>query len=412
MTARINPDSGPMFAALAQPVLRGPDGRTLTVVPGQGGAPIAVQPWPPTAQGQAPWCWGHAQPHDALPWLASNDSILALLQGHRPLTIKPGQPFGGNHDSRQWPYSDAVCTEAGGLTVFFVNGTRDGEQVRWFAVDGQQAVELPPLANAQVHVAWASGGALWAAGMRPRPPQYTERDDFGHALLMRFELRPLALQACWQGRLWPLCESATPPEQWARIMGVEAWVHLLPGLPGDERRWLLGLPLVHGEHDLPPDLTAFWMVSAISPSEYDACVLACAPASSDDKAPLLLTQLLDGYSPVACCPEGHTGRALVFLFDHRQRWDHQVQQLCISQWDAAAARLEQPLPMHIEGLPAIAPERGLADLDAIHHQAFGFAALLTWSGGDASPFRREAALLHSPDGRHWRVMQLLEASAL
>ena len=72
----MNPSSplDPLFLAPAQPVLRGPAGRALTVVPRAGkgacGAPIAARPWPPDDRGGTVRAWAHAEPHEPLPWVA------------------------------------------------------------------------------------------------------------------------------------------------------------------------------------------------------------------------------------------------------------------------------------------------------------------------------------------------------
>ncbi|RMX09452.1 hypothetical protein EBQ34_13405 [Vandammella animalimorsus] len=420
------PAIAPCFLALAQPVLRGLNGQALTVTPGQGGAPIAVQPWPgATASGgagQAMRCWGHSAPHDPLPWLATHDRILALIDGHRPLAIQPRQLWGHDGAPPDAPYPAVVAAQAGGLTVFLVNA---GSRVRVFAADQAQAVELPPIDDAQVYAAWAHQGQLWAAGMQPRPRDADgDVTGFGQALLLRWRMRPLAVQARWQGRdAWPVDETSTPAAERAGLTGMEAWLAALPGPSPAQPPWLIGAPLLRGVHDLPPDLSPFWMLGPPAPDDYNAAVLAQAqnaPGPSPAAPPLQLARVLAGHSLLAVCGQG-AGHALVFMLAQPEAGAAaRVHRLCLSRWDGARAQLSPAQPVDITGLPAEAGNATLLDWDAVHHPGFGFAATLLWrparpgsgdgsDGSDGSgPVPAPAgAVLHSPDGQYWSVVQML-----
>ncbi len=408
----------PLFLALAQPVLRGPAGRALTVVPragrGVGGVPIATRPWPPDDRGGTVRAWAHAEPHEPLPWVATQRRILALIDGHRRLAIAPAVPWGHDGAPPDAPYPAAVSARVGGLAVFFVNAVR---QVRVFAADGAQAVELAPVDDAQIYAAWEAAGQLWAAGMVPRP-QDADGDvaGFGQALLMRWNTRPLALDARWQGRdRWTVDASAMPAAEWADVLGVESWLAELPGPAGS--RWLLGAPLMRGVHDLPADASPFWALGLPAPDDYGDLLLAriddtAAHATLASAPPLTLTRLWSGHSLVGRCRAGaHASDALLFTLAQDGAGAARPGQLYVSHWSGATAALGAPQPLRINGLPQHAAQGLLRDFDALHHPDFGYAAALVWqtvgAGGGEAGHALTGALLHSSDGRHWQVAELL-----
>lgn len=404
----------PLFLALAQPVLRGPMGQALTVVPGDGEAPIAVRPWPRDAQGQPVRAWAHGAPHDDWPWLATERDILVLVSGHRPLTIAPATAWGHGGTPPDAPYPAVVGARVGGLAVFFVNGAR---QVRVFAADEAQAVELAPVDNAQIYAAWEADGRLWTAGMVARP---SDDDggiiDFGEALLLRWATRPLAVEARWQGRdLWPVDESVTSAAGWAGMLGVEAWLARQPGVaPGTQ--WLLGTPLTRGVHDLPAETSPFWMLGPPAPDDYHATVVARVDTTGAPvlTPPLALTRLLAGHSLVGtCCEDTHASRALVFTLAQSGVRTATVEHLHVSVWDGVAEQFGTPQPLAIHGLPAKAGTCTLLDFDAVHDPRFGHAATLAWQPqgkGPGAPLPVPwGVLLHSSDGQNWRAVQSLTA---
>ena len=395
----------PLFLALAQPVLRGPEGQAVTVTPGTGGAAIGARLWPRDDQGGAVYVWGHAAPQDGVPWLASPRRIWALLDGHRPLTVAPATGWGL---SVLPPYPSVVSAQVGGLTVFFANTAR---QVRVFAADAKQAVELEPVDDAQIFAAWSCAGQLWAAGMAPRLLAGRDDDyDFSEALLLRWNTRPLAVAARWQGRdLWRVNELATSAAGWSDVLGVEAWLAALPGAESGPR-WLLGAPLTRGLHG--PLNDSLWMLGPPAPYDYVALLLArvdgLAAAAASEPPPLTLMRVLDGFSLIGCCNMGGSADgALVFTARHELEDAYDTcrpSQLHVSSWDGAAAQLGAPQPLSIAGLPPQAAQAMLCDFDAIYHPAFGYAATLTWE--EEAP--AATALLHSRDGRQWQVVQRLE----
>ena len=394
----------PLFLALAQPVLRGPEGQAVTVTPGTGGAAIGARLWPRDDQGGAVYVWGHAAPQDGVPWLASPRRIWALLDGHRPLTVAPATGWGL---SVLPPYPSVVSAQVGGLTVFFANTAR---QVRVFAADAKQAVELEPVDDAQIFAAWSCAGQLWAAGMAPRLLAGRDDDyDFSEALLLRWNTRPLAVAARWQGRdLWRVNELATSAAGWSDVLGVEAWLAALPGAESGPR-WLLGAPLTRGLHGPINDF--FWMLGPPAPDDYVALLLArvdgLTAAAASEPPPLTLMRVLDGFSLIGCCNMGGSADgALVFTAqrDLERAYLPWPSQLHVSRWDGAAAQLGAPQPLSIAGLPPQAAQAMLCDFDAIYHPAFGYAATLTWE--EEAP--AATALLHSRDGRQWQVVQRLE----
>ena len=396
----------PLFLALAQPVLRGPEGQAVTVTPGTGGAAIGARLWPRDDQGGAVYVWGHAAPQDGVPWLASPRRIWALLDGHRPLTVAPATGWGL---SVLPPYPSVVSAQVGGLTVFFAN---DARQVRVFAADAKQAVELEPVDDAQIFAAWSCAGQLWAAGMAPRLLAGRDDDyDFSEALLLRWNTRPLAVAARWQGRdLWRVNELATSAAGWSDVLGVEAWLAALPGAESGPR-WLLGAPITRGVHD-PLDYPYWLLLGPPAPDDYVALLLArvdgLAAAAASEPPPLTLMRVLDGFSLIGCCNMGGSADgALVFTAqrDLERAYLPWPSQLHVSRWDGAAAQLGAPQPLSIAGLPPQAAQAILRDFDAIYHPAFGYAATLTWKEEEAPA---ATALLHSRDGRQWQVVQRLE----
>ena len=397
----------PLFLALAQPVLRGPEGQAVTVTPGTGGAAIGARLWPRDDQGGAVYAWGHAAPQDSVPWLASQRRIWALLDGHRPLTVAPATGWGWNGGPPEAPYPSVVSAQVGGLTVFFAN---TAQQVRVFAADAEQAVELEPVDDAQIFAAWSCAGQLWAAGMAPRLLAGRDDDyDFSEALLLRWSVRPLAVAARWQGRdVWRVNELGASAAGWSDVLGVEAWLAALPGVESGPR-WLLGAPLTRGLHG-PIDYF-FWMIGPPAPDDYMALLLArvdgLAAAAASEPPPLTLMRVLDGFSPVSCCSTGDACGALVFTArrELERAYLPWPSQLHVSRWDGAAAQLGAPQPLSIAGLPPQAAQAMLCDFDAIYHPAFGYAATLTWEEEEAPA---ATALLHSRDGRQWQVVQRLE----
>ena len=398
----------PLFLALAQPVLRGPEGQAVTVTPGTGGAAIGARLWPRDDQGGAVYVWGHAAPQDGVPWLASPRRIWALLDGHRPLTVAPATGWGL---SVLPPYPSVVSAQVGGLTVFFANTAR---QVRVFAADAKQAVELEPVDDAQIFAAWSCAGQLWAAGMAPRLLAGRDDDyDFSEALLLRWSVRPLAVAARWQGRdVWRVNELGASAAGWSDVLGVEAWLAALPGAESGPR-WLLGAPLTRGLHG-PIDYF-FWMIGPPAPDDYMALLLArvdgLAAAAASEPPPLTLMRVLDGFSLIGCCNMGGSADgALVFTARHELEDAYDTcrpSQLHVSSWDGAAAQLGVPQPLSIAGLPPQAAQAMLCDFDAIYHPAFGYAATLTWQTSEETP--AVTALLHSRDGRQWQAVQWLDS---
>ena len=395
----------PLFLALAQPVLRGPEGQAVTVTPGTGGAAIGARLWPRDDQGGVVYAWGHAAPQDSVPWLASQRRVWALLDGHRPLTVAPATGCGWPPNT---PYPAVVSAQVGGLTVFFAN---TGQQVRVFAADAEQAVELEPVDDAQIFAAWSCAGQLWTAGMTSRLVAGGGKDfDFSQALLLRWNTRPLAVAARWQGRdLWRVNELATSAAGWSDVLGVEAWLAALPGAESGPR-WLLGAPLTRGLHGPINDF--FWMLGPPAPDDYMALLLArvdgLAAAAASEPPPLTLMRVLDGFSLVGCCGMGGSADgALVFTAqrDLERAYLPWPSQLHVSHWDGAAAQLGAPQPLSIAGLPPQAAQAILRDFDTIYHPAFGYAATLTWKEEEAPA---ATALLHSRDGRQWQVVQRLE----
>ena len=395
----------PLFLALAQPVLRGPEGQAVTVTPGTGGAAIGARLWPRDDQGGVVYAWGHAAPQDSVPWLASRRRVWALLDGHRPLTVAPATGCGWPPNT---PYPAVVSAQVGGLTVFFAN---TGQQVRVFAADAEQAVELEPVDDAQIFAAWSCAGQLWTAGMTSRLVAGGGKDfDFSQALLLRWNTRPLAVAARWQGRdLWRVNELATSAAGWSDVLGVEAWLAALPGAESGPR-WLLGAPLTRGLHGPINDF--FWMLGPPAPDDYVALLLArvdgLAAAAASEPPPLTLTRVLDGFSLVGCCGMGGSADgALVFTAqrDLERAYLPWPSQLHVSHWDGAAAQLGAPQPLSIAGLPPQAAQAILRDFDTIYHPAFGYAATLTWKEDEVPS---ATALLHSRDGRQWQVVQRLE----
>lgn len=402
------------FFALAQPVLRGLVARALTVIPkpsAPGGTSIAAMDWPRSDDGAAIRAWAHSAPQDPVPWMATPSRILALVDGHRPLTMAPSEPWGHAGASPWAPYSAAVSEQVGGLTVFFVNAPHG---VRVFAADASRAVELAPLGGVHLFAAWESQGQLWVAGMAMRP-QDREGDvlGYGEALLMRWETRPLAPAQRWQGRdIWPVQEAPTLASSWAGVLGVETWLGLLPGAtPGVH--WLLGALLTRGVHDLPPDLSPFSVLNGPSPDDYGDMVIARCErhAEADAMPPLVLAHRLAGHSLVAVCQSGtRHAEAIVFTLAQAGDFAQRIDKLRICTWDGVHGRLGPPQPWITRGLPAHVGSCLLYDLDVVYQHEFGYAAALTWQphdqGGALMP-PLAGALLHSRDAREWHVASWL-----
>lgn len=405
-------DIDPLFLALAQPLLRSPSGQTLQVLPHKAQRIIAQ---PPSAAwiDRARWCWGHSQPADALPWLATDSRIHLLLDGHRPLTIAPTQGWGHGEADVMAPYPSVVCAAAAGLWFFFVNA---GRSVRLFAVDAERAVECEPIADAQVFAAWAGDGALWAAGMVPRRTLDTHT-AFGQALVLRLALRPVKLDRRWSGRA--LCRVSEPLQQLhaaalADLAGIEAWLAALPNAHAADAPCLLAAPLQHRHADelafdssllgppSPGDYTALWL--ARTDEQPASAGVPCGPA-----APLLVGLREQEAFVTACRVAPHEQQ--VFTSAHgTPRWGRaSAAHLRVARWNAHEAALGAAADLSIQGLPAAALDAPLAGLDVIHHPDFGFAAALAWlppsHGGD--PVRRAGALMHSDDAQRWRVLQPL-----
>ena len=322
--------------------------------------------------------------------------------------MAPATGWGWDGGPPKAPYPSVVSAQVGGLTVFFAN---DARQVRVFAVDAKQAVELEPVDDAQIFAAWSCAGQLWTAGMTSRLVAGGGKDfDFSQALLLRWNTRPLAVAARWQGRdLWRVNELATSAAGWSDVLGVEAWLAALPGAESGPR-WLLGAPLTRGLHGPINDF--FWMLGPPAPDDYVALLLArvdgLAAAAASEPPPLTLMRVLDGFSLVGCCGMGGSADgALVFTAqrDLERAYLPWPSQLHVSHWDGAAAQLGAPQPLSIAGLPPQAAQAILRDFDTIYHPAFGYAATLTWKEDEVPS---ATALLHSRDGRQWQVVQRLE----
>ena len=410
-------DVDPLFVALAQPLLRSPAGRPLLVVPHREQR-ITAQPLPPALAERAPWCYGHSQGNDGLPWLATHAQICALVDGHRPLTIAPAQRWGYEGAALERPYPSVVCASAGGLWFFFVNALPAARgaapQVRVFAVDADQAVECDPIADAQINTAWSAGGVLWAAGLRPRRSHETH-EEFGAALLLRFDLRPFALAGRWEGRERVRVSNAVhdgAADALQRVTGIEAWAATLPraDAAGDGAApWLIGSPL-HRAH--MSDLSPLWLLGSPAPSDYADCVLARAPdAAAAEPAPVI-EQLCIDHSYVAQCRASlleHRVYVTVQGLQGLGRAD--VSHLRVLDWDAPHGELRPGPALNIEGLPPEALGSPLADLDVLFHAGFGYAASLAWLPARAAGSLASGptgALLHSTDGVHWRVAQSLD----
>ena len=410
-------DVDPLFVALAQPLLRSPGGRPLLVVP-QREQRIAAQPLPPALAARAPWCYGHSQCADPLPWLATHAHLYALLDGHRPLTIAPAQRWGYGGAALERPYPSVVCAGAGGLWFFFVNALPaargQGPSVRVFAVDAAQAVECEPIADAQVNTAWAAAGVLWAAGLRPRRSHETH-EEFGAALLLRFELRPFAPAGRWEGRDRVRVSNAVhagAPDALQRVTGIEAWAATLPhadALGDGAAPWLVGSPL-HRAH--ASDLSPLWMLGSPAPSDYADFVLARAPGGAALEPAPVIEQLCIDHSYVAQCRASALEHRVYVTTQGLQGLGRaDVQHLRVLDWDASQGVLRSGPAMSIDGLASDALRSPLADLDVVFHPDFGYAASLAWLPASAAGQPagvRTGALLHSADGVHWRLLQALD----
>lgn len=403
----------PLFLALAQPLLRGPAGEALRITRGPGGSGIRAVPVEGSAT-PAPRCYGHSQPQDALPWLATQQRILALLDGHRPLDAHPESPWGGDGAPPLRPFPQVVGVQAGGLWFFFVNAPapRPGgtPRVRIFAVDAQQAIECEPVPDACVLHAWEQGGELWACGLHPRHDDAAAKSrQFGQALRLRFSLKPFALQQrCNDARQLrvssALAGDSLLPQ---RLIGVEAWWTSLPSPASPSERLLLGAPLSVTHYG---DLSALWWAGAFGAGEHADTVLA---RWSDDEDPPVVQQVWRDRAYLARC-DAPGGETLLFLLHTGLDRLGQAtpRQLRLLRWpangDALTSLADEPLP--IEGLPDALLDASLVDLDPIHHVEFGFAATLSWlvpAAAGEVPGRCAGALLHSRDGVRWKWVQEL-----
>jgi hypothetical protein len=407
-----DPDDA-LFLALAQPLLRAPDGGTWVVVPA-GGRGIAARPLTsqqPNHTCEACWCWGHADPQDPWPWLATPQRVLALVEGRRPLRIQPAQAWGAAGPLPDAPRPGAVHVRAGGLDLVFVNA---GSSTRVFAADEQQAVECAALPDSQVCAAWTDGLAVWAAGLRPRRTAADEPEDFGHALVLRFDLRPLALAGRWAGReacrVAPALQDA-PAAAWSELAGIEAWV---ASLPADRESNESAAPVMLVGAALRRlhlgDQNPLWSLGALHPGDHADLVLARPGRGpvGEDAWPTIV-QWLPGHAWVTHCAHA-AQQALVVTSAHGvgRLGQAQVRDLQAWHWQAAEGRLHSPQALQIDGLPPGAQQAALADLDITHHPGFGFAAMLAWwlpaMAHEAGGPVRTGVLMHSRDGRHWQVV--------
>lgn len=417
-TSRMANEVDPLFLAVLQPVLRGAAGEPLSLQPAPRTAASPLgRPGEWRAQRLAPalrerlrWCLAHSAPHDPAPWWAGHDRIFVLVDGHRPLTIQPQHPWVADGPPADAPYPAVLALRAGGLLLFFVNASiaPDGSAracVRVFAVDGQQAVEADPVPDVQLFDAWAADGAVWACGMRSRHTDASGTGHFGHGVLLRFAMRPLALAEQLGGAQWlDVSPAAGVSEQTLRdrVQGIEAWLaHAQDGQGG---HWLLGAPLapLHFSPDSP-----LWLPGPLTPSDHADLVLA----RWQPGRPPLMEALVSSLRWVAGCRSSEPAAARWYLArGGLQRLGHLVvgDLVALSPAPQAEALLGEPQPLRIEGLPRSALDRTLADLDVIHDPRFGYAASLSWLLPD-TPGRlmpaAEGVLMRSGDGVRWEVVQ-------
>ncbi|CAG1015615.1 hypothetical protein BURC_01004 [Burkholderiaceae bacterium] len=402
----------PLFLALAQPLLRGHSGELLLVTRGPGGSGIRAVPPQRSAGASPPRCYGHSQAQDALPWLATHERILALLDGHRPLEARPDAPWGGAAAPPLRPYPQCVSVQAGGLWFFFVNAaplTPGGPPcVRIFAVDAQQAVECEPVPDACVLHAWEQAGELWACGLQPRqddPAAKTQR--FGQALRLRFSLKPFALRQRFNDARQlrvapPLADDPLLPQ---RMVGVEAWWTSLPSAASPGERLLLGAPLSAAHYG---DLSPLWWAGVLGAGEHADTVMA---RWSDGEEAAVAQALWRDRSYLARCDAADGGTLLFLLHTGLELLGQATpRQLRLLRWpangDAQSTLADEPLV--IDGLPPELMDASLVDLDAIHHPEFGHAATLSWlvpAADGELPGRCAGALLHSRDGLRWKLVQ-------
>ena len=399
----------PLHLALAQPLLRGPNGRALVLRPGVGRTGVSALPLSATSEsGESVWNHGHGVSDDRVPWLATPEGVHALLDGHRPLDIAPARPLNAAWPARLRPYPQSLSVQAGGLSFFFVNvstlSATQGPGVRIFAVDDARAVECDPVPDACVLHAWAADGGLLACGMRPRRSSDKGVDLYGEALLLRFSLRPFACSDRWQDarRLTVPDAAAAEPALKPRLQAIEAW---WTALPGEHGTLLLGAPLGIAHHGEPSPL---WSLGVLGIGEHADLVVAHWPEA--DAPPRLLHLWADRSYVARCSGPGDALHLFLLHNDVDHLGQPTARRLRVARWAARGALQLDDAAMVIDGLPDAALDAPLADLDVIHHPQFGYAASLAWLkpvGISSPPGACEGVLLHSDDAVRWRVVQSL-----
>lgn len=378
--------------ALAQPLLRGPDGTTWIVRPGPAAGSVRAERLP-GPEGEPLWCLGHGQHRDPVPWLATDAAVHALLDGHRPLAIAPPAPWAGPWRALEAPYRSVVALPALGLHLFLVAQHGPAPGTRVFAVDGQQAVEAAPWPGVHVHAAWCDGESLWACGQTVRQcDDEGDVTDTGRGVLLRAPLRPLGapevLEASDALRI-PAALDERHPDLAQRLARVETWLAAYDA--GDGDRWLIGAAE-------PPDgpLGADLLDRGPVPRPGDHRDVVCARRSADGTLRLhaLWTDrqwLLDTLDL--------QGRPLAWL---RGVDDAVLHRLTLSPDDGWVSA-----PLQFEG----GPERleALDDVDLVQHPDFGMAAMLAWWAPTerGRPPAREGGLYASRDGLRWRFVHRL-----
>jgi len=377
--------------AVAQPLLRGPDGSTWIVRPGAGAADAIRAERLPGPDGRPCWCLGHGQHEDRLPWLATESRIHLLLDGHRPLVIDPGTPWAAATRAVDAPYRSVVHAPAQGLEVFLVSAQAEGHwQTRVFAVDAQRAVELPPWPDVRVQAAWCDGEALWACGQRPRrSDEDGDLVDTGQGLLLRAPLRPLGapevLDASASLRI-PQALDEGHPDLAQRVAKVECWLASFDA--GDGDRWLIGAPEApHG----PLGADFFPLGPVPQPDDHRDVLCARRDADGSLRLHMLwrerqwLAQATDlRGQPMAVLRGLDDGLLHRALLEPDQRWSEE--------------------PMHWHGLHATA--EAVTDVDIVHHPDFAYAAAVAWwrappLGGAPA---LDGGLFASRDGLHWEFV--------
>ncbi|MED5620390.1 hypothetical protein [Ideonella sp. BN130291] len=405
----------PLFLAVAQPVLRGAAGEALLLqpVPRPPGAPAAgaqrwrAQPLEPALQARLPRCVAHSAPEQPLPWWAGHDRLAVLVEGHRPLEVRPHHGWTAASGPVNAPFPDVVSLSAGGLQLFFVNAAigTDGRPracVRVFAVDDQRAVEAAPVHDAQVFDAWEHEGQVWLCGMRCRHTDAAGNEQFGHALLLQFELKPLRWVGGDRGPEALTVSPAIGVSAGAlqqQVRGIEAWLAHAQDTQG--AHWLLGAPL--GLAHYSPE-SPLWLLGAPAPSDYADLVLAhWVPGRAPE-----LARVASDLRWVAGCAAARREQRRWFL---ARGGSHRLGHLALGDLAVAplpeSGELPPVQPLRFEGLPPQALACQLADLDVVHDSRFGYAASLSWLLPDRPglmPGARDGACLRSDDGVHWRVV--------